>query len=234
MRLIFTAALLALALAVPGAAAEFYHLRWTGPIDRGTDTTNYFGLGSDLTGATVAVDYAFDMGVGDGCCDPNSYLHYGYGDYYNNPDPLRSPGRVTVTINGISYWRLGNTYSEYFRDLDRDAGTVNTQVLVWDIDYSGQDGSTLGFQYRASDIPPGTGMFDPFSITQVFGGNVSAQRDDGHMGRYAQFYFEFGGQANAFSLTRAVPEPASWALMIAGFGMTGAALRRRRAAVVAG
>ena len=26
----------------------------------------------------------------------------------------------------------------------------------------------------------------------------------------------------------AVPEPASWALMIAGFGLTGAALRRRR------
>ncbi|MGL4541677.1 MAG: PEPxxWA-CTERM sorting domain-containing protein [Polymorphobacter sp.] len=30
--------------------------------------------------------------------------------------------------------------------------------------------------------------------------------------------------------TGAVPEPASWALMIAGFGLTGAALRRRRAA----
>jgi hypothetical protein len=27
--------------------------------------------------------------------------------------------------------------------------------------------------------------------------------------------------------TPAVPEPASWALMIAGFGLTGAALRRR-------
>lgn len=31
----------------------------------------------------------------------------------------------------------------------------------------------------------------------------------------------------------AVPEPASWALMISGFGLTGAALRRRRAAVAA-
>ena len=29
---------------------------------------------------------------------------------------------------------------------------------------------------------------------------------------------------------RAVPEPASWALMIAGFGLVGARLRRRRAA----
>jgi hypothetical protein len=30
----------------------------------------------------------------------------------------------------------------------------------------------------------------------------------------------------------AVPEPASWALMIVGFGLTGAALRRRHAAAV--
>lgn len=30
-----------------------------------------------------------------------------------------------------------------------------------------------------------------------------------------------------------VPEPASWAMLIAGFGLTGAAMRRRRTAVVA-
>lgn len=35
--------------------------------------------------------------------------------------------------------------------------------------------------------------------------------------------------AAAFSGTPAVPEPASWAMLIAGFGLTGAALRRRRA-----
>lgn len=33
--------------------------------------------------------------------------------------------------------------------------------------------------------------------------------------------------------TGAVPEPATWALMIAGFGLTGAALRRRRQTPVA-
>jgi hypothetical protein len=33
--------------------------------------------------------------------------------------------------------------------------------------------------------------------------------------------------------TGVIPEPASWAMLIAGFGLTGAAMRRRRAAVAA-
>ncbi len=38
---------------------------------------------------------------------------------------------------------------------------------------------------------------------------------------------------NAVPAIGGVPEPASWALLIAGFGLTGAALRRRRALAVA-
>lgn len=36
-----------------------------------------------------------------------------------------------------------------------------------------------------------------------------------------------------FTLTAGVPEPANWALLIAGFGLTGAAMRRRRTRVAA-
>lgn len=39
--------------------------------------------------------------------------------------------------------------------------------------------------------------------------------------------------AAGYDLTPSVPEPAAWALMIAGFGLTGAALRRRRGPVIA-
>lgn len=38
---------------------------------------------------------------------------------------------------------------------------------------------------------------------------------------------------SVLSYSGAVPEPASWAMMIAGFGLTGAAMRRRRVAVAA-
>jgi hypothetical protein len=35
------------------------------------------------------------------------------------------------------------------------------------------------------------------------------------------------------SMVAAVPEPASWAMLLIGFGMTGAVLRRRKAALAA-
>lgn len=40
------------------------------------------------------------------------------------------------------------------------------------------------------------------------------------------------GDSVVFNIAAAVPEPASWAMMIAGFGLAGAALRRRRQATV--
>ena len=45
-----------------------------------------------------------------------------------------------------------------------------------------------------------------------------------------------GGATNGtltISAVNAVPEPASWAMLIAGFGLTGAAMRRRRTSAVA-
>jgi len=41
------------------------------------------------------------------------------------------------------------------------------------------------------------------------------------------------GLVTGFNDVAAVPEPASWAMMIAGFGLTGAAMRRRRTAATA-
>ena len=41
---------------------------------------------------------------------------------------------------------------------------------------------------------------------------------------------QYGVDNFTFAATGSVPEPTSWALMIGGFGLTGAALRRRRSA----
>jgi hypothetical protein len=43
-----------------------------------------------------------------------------------------------------------------------------------------------------------------------------------------EFIFEDDGSVSYRVVTAPVPEPASWALMLAGFGLAGAALRRRQ------
>ncbi|CAN7381184.1 PEPxxWA-CTERM sorting domain-containing protein [Phenylobacterium sp. LjRoot164] len=41
-----------------------------------------------------------------------------------------------------------------------------------------------------------------------------------------------GAEMKGFSISSAIPEPATWAMMIVGLGLSGAVLRRRRGAVV--
>jgi hypothetical protein len=45
-------------------------------------------------------------------------------------------------------------------------------------------------------------------------------------------YFGYSGETTFSLATAGVPEPANWALLIAGFGLVGAAARRRRAVAV--
>lgn len=58
-----------------------------------------------------------------------------------------------------------------------------------------------------------------FRLTAIPGGCVS---------NYPECYDLDTLEAVNFQVSGAIPEPATWALMIGGFGMTGAALRRRR------
>ena len=59
-----------------------------------------------------------------------------------------------------------------------------------------------------------------YSVNSVFDGNATSG-----FANTAGTITQFTGTA----LAGTVPEPASWALMIGGFGLVGASLRRRRA-----
>ncbi len=101
------------------------------------------------------------------------------------------------------------------------------------------DGKLEHLGYGGIFDGPGTTM----GITGAGGGAwLSGSGDDQvykvtlNTGRYKEFWFgNNNDSADGYRLdsisVAAVPEPGTWALMIAGFGLTGATLRRRRMAL---
>jgi hypothetical protein len=84
-------------------------------------------------------------------------------------------------------------------------------------------GSSLAYSAQAS----GTGLSDTFWVT--LGTRFTAKAGDVLTFSAVGTSDSFGGYVDNISLS-GVPEPATWALMILGFGAVGGAMRRRRSA----
>ncbi|WP_310497684.1 PEPxxWA-CTERM sorting domain-containing protein [Sandarakinorhabdus sp.] len=78
--------------------------------------------------------------------------------------------------------------------------------------------------------------FDGFElgslVVNLNGFTLQAPQGINDLGQIVGFGFDAQGNTRGYLLT-AVPEPASWAMLICGFGLVGAAARRRRLAVSA-
>lgn len=126
----------------------------------------------------------------------------------------------TLTLTGLE---IGN-YESAFLDISGIVGTtISNFIAVGPNNLFDPAGYSGAF---ATAVPTPTLTFTASSLRiewTAFGG--TAPNDQ----------FAFGGTANNVSVFSfgAVPEPANWALLIAGFGLTGAAMRRKRTAVVA-
>ena len=129
---------------------------------------------------------------------------------------------LSVQGGGSAVLALGGTYktlSFYWGSIDK----YNT------VEFYDKNNTLLG-SYTGGDVPAAP---------------ANGQQTGGSDNRRVQFSFgsdaatsvHFLSNGNAFELdtiagTGAVPEPATWALMLAGFGLVGASLRRRNRAVV--
>ena len=138
------------------------------------------------------------------------------------PLAVGSNASISFKIITGSYNRNYN----YFEGQDDLSETVN-------LSYSndGIDWISLG-QYGPSDIGGITTATDDWttiSLTGIAGGASTSFR-----------FLQISNSGNCcdnwavddLSIGGAVPEPATWSLMIGGFGMTGAALRRRRETLI--
>lgn len=121
-----------------------------------------------------------------------------------NPDTsdnaLRADG-IWFTFSGFEA-RNPDEGLRFSLDFDPDSqnGVVEVRNILWNNGALANAILTVGFS-------------DGQTLTQVLPDAPQDQRE---------FHFE--------GVSSAVPEPATWAMMIAGFGLAGAALRRRRQA----
>ena len=128
-------------------------------------------------------------------------------------------GGETVTqlgINNLAGETFGLSLSGVFlRPNEKGfAGNVNT-----DFDLSGGQTKSFAFGFSAFEIlslGKYTGFAQLVTSSSLFGTQVT--RDI-----FTPVYI----RANILGAAGAIPEPASWSLMVAGFGMIGAAMRRR-------
>jgi hypothetical protein len=222
----------ALGLSATSAQAALVDLTWSGTAT-GNDGLGLFGAPAFLTGVAYTATYRFDTTVGFSQNNTDGVDQVVGGSFFDpdQPIPLIS---ASITINGVTVDANGDYYSLYFRQSGEGSSQLtnlaqrenpgNPQPYGGELfqrvfrlgNFYGRPLDQAGvFDFDASDNPGG--HFNFFNVDAM--GNLSGPNTDlsiipDHL-------------VIALAPSVAVPEPATWAIMICGFGLAGAALRRR-------
>ncbi|MGZ3280308.1 MAG: PEPxxWA-CTERM sorting domain-containing protein [Phenylobacterium sp.] len=224
LRLLALAATAATALVASGASAASYTINTVAGVHINEPLITDFNS-TDGGALQIAAGYSFDQGPGGLAFTRDGGLGLWSGVSAPPPADNLVPGANYETV-------LGNGGSA---TLTADTGIYNFQFYMGSPD----DYNRVVFTF-ADGASPLT-----LQGTQIWGGNPDGNGDQSK-GFTVSYHFDdavktvnfTSGNSNAFEfdkLAGGVPEPASWALMILGFGGAGAALRgqRRRQAAAA-
>jgi hypothetical protein len=202
-----------------------------------TGVTFTAGEGLALTGAafasqtaySIALDFRFDSlptkfsrilnsSSNNGISRPDDGLYVHYGD--GQPVPVMDYYSVGAAYDGGPEFTIGANSLHHIL-FARDEGATSVYL----------DGvSVLNLTSVASSVMGSSLLFFIDDGAEQAPGFVSAICTyDGKVGASDAAMIGGGACSAAFSGgANAVPEPASWAMMIGGFALTGAAMRRRR------
>ena len=231
--------LLAVACATAGlsyaaSAAAGSYTSYTSVLSGGT-LINFEDLANGTLVDTqyAGVTFGQDGGGGRPQIDASPYL-FGYGASSGSHVLTDSTegGHTFDTIAGLTAtFSSGHNAVEFFF-------SDTAQLGAYPITFYGSGGSVLGTVTLADDgtvLPPGYGggIFPPvgtFPLPGIFVGFTSAGNDifGIGIGPSSSVNDSFAIDDVRFTSARGVPEPATWGLMILGFGAAGSALRRRR------
>lgn len=194
---------------------------WTGTIASGFDTAGIFGAaGTDLGGFSYTAVFRYDPSLGIRFTTAEYDIAYG-GSVYGAPTPM---SYAAITINGVT--RTIQTGNQ--DDVATNPAVGAATQIRYDYDVAGE--TRTDFLRLDGFIPGWPSLDDNLSATVVPGSSGSLMLINAPI--YAPYQPNDAwadlGNYKTFTVTD-VPEPASWMLMIAGFGLTGLGLRRRAA-----
>jgi len=225
MRSLIIGAALVASISSAAEAATIVTATYQGTLNSGQDWSGVFGAAqADLTGAAFTAVFVMDID------QPTRVTHPGVSDTVIGGGANSPYVAASITINNITFdfgpidnggvqVTAGNQSLNAFSQEDTDGVGIDFQL------------SMLGRFFGAPAIPS---LLDtPFStdvgLTQgsFFGINIF---DWGTMQTVAAAHGDLAvnSVSATVSQTAAVPEPATWAMMILGFGAAGAVLRRGR------
>ncbi|TFU06620.1 PEP-CTERM sorting domain-containing protein [Polymorphobacter arshaanensis] len=205
---------------------------YTGTFYDGYDTTGVFGTANTgLAGVGYVVTFTYDpsLGIRSTVAGYSDSSRGGVGFGYPGKSPVITSA---ITVNGTTKLLAGGYL-----------GLVQTSVngIKHAAEYSYNDGVDYAFkQISIYNYPVGA----PTSLDQNFGpvaatggwGSFAWYQTKVNPGAgpatdsaYADFNYDTVYSVSDLLPSGGVPEPANWALMVAGLGMIGGAMRRRAA-----
>ena len=220
--------------ACESASALVMTATYTGIVTRGSDYTDLFGVTNryrgdpsigDLSGQSYSAVYVYDalLGypVGDEYSKSRRWPYLGYSN------PLIS---ADITINGVTVNILSDSNAVFnqFGPIESDRNFGNYTF------YNRQSGNIQGEMrniFRSSTVPVG--------LHRNFDGDAESVRDYDSSLRIMEYgnlgvvnKLVFGDlrveHLNISGELAPIPEPATWALLILGFGFCGVAIRSRK------
>jgi hypothetical protein len=222
-----------LSLLAADASAAVIQLTATGTVSSGYDQTGMFGpAGSDLAGAIFSLVSTYDTSLGLVVIQPNSQAVVAGPGFTGAPPYM---GSAVLTVNGVSV-NVTSTQSGFLAEnVTGVSSFYGDDAVVDNIETFG--GVRAGISFATPHV------LDLYSgVHGVCGGGDTCTGGFGFgQGSFVQPYTQFYDNHGLFTVSTfdivvsgAVPEPATWAMMILGFGMAGASLRGRRRSVAVG